>query len=68
MPHASVYTDLVDGYLELKRNFAVFKHLGWLAVVCQPASVRGFSLELRNSTRCKIEGSYLLPSVKFVHI
>ena len=29
------HTDLVEGYLvlKLKINFAVFKHLGWLAVV-----------------------------------
>lgn len=58
MTHA--HTDMVEGYLDSKGNFAVFKHLAWLdrlvrLLVYQLISVTGFSVEQQNSTGCKIE-------------
>ena len=62
-----VLKDLVEGYLalKLKINFAVKD--GWL-FKCQLTSVKGFSVERRNSTRFKIKCSHLFRSLKFVHI
>ena len=52
----------------LKSNFAVFKKLGWVAVVCHFSSVTVFSVERRNSTACKTEWSHMFQSLKFAHI